>query len=238
MAETDKHGEKTKVICVNVNEEIIRLLYSVKNKSEFIREAVKDKFIYEKFRDEYTNLKGEIEDLRTENDKLKTENEKIKTERKHYEEKIKEEPERTVERQKEENKALHKAAKKPKEVKEEKKPEKTELPKILEKNEIMLELGKTTREPNIIKVAKEEKEEKEEITGVTEKPEDLMKEKETENKKISESDIIKGAKEIYNKYKKYGKSAIKITKKYLQKRGINDTGKINEIIEAVIKNTR
>ncbi len=100
----------------------------------------------------------------------------------------------------------------------------------------MLKQGKTTPESDIINVAKEE------IAAVNEKPEELRKEnekeKEAENKKIPESDIIKGAKEIYNKYKKYGKSAIKITEKYLQKRGINDTGKINEIIEDAVKNSR
>jgi len=241
MAETDKHAEKNKVICVNVNEEIQRLLSSVKNKSEFIREAVKDKFIYEKFREEYTNLKGEIERSRTENEGLKSENEKIKTERKRSEEKIKEltkikeENERNTERQKqekEENEALLMGAEKSKEVNEEKKQEKAELPKIPEKNELMLKQGKTTQKSDIIKVAKEE------IAAVNEKPEDLRKEKEAENKKIPESDIIKGAKEIYNKYKKYGKSAIKITEKYLQKRGITNASKINEIIEDAVKNSR
>jgi len=244
MAETDKHAEKNKVICVNVDEETQRLLSSVKNKSEFIREAVKDKFIYEKFRGEYTNLKEEVERSRMENEELKSENEKIKTERKHFEErikeltKIKEEYERNTERQKqekEENKA-HLAplmvAEKPEEVNEEKKPGRTEPPEIPKKTELSQKQGKTTPESDMMKVAKEE------IAAVNEKPEELRKEKETENKKIPESDIIKGAKEIYNKYKKYGKYAIKITEKYLQKRGINDTGKINEIIEEAVKNSR
>lgn len=242
MTETDKHAEKNKVICVNVNEETQRALSSVKNKSEFIREAVKDKFIYEKFRGEYTNLKEEVERSRTENEELKSENEKIKTERKHSEEKIKEltkikeEYERNTERQKqekEENKA-HPAplmvAEKPEEVNEEKKHGRTEPPGIPEKTELSQKQGKTTTESDMMKVAKEE------IAEVNEKPEELRKEKETENKKIPESDIIKGAKEIYNKYKKYGKSAIKITEKYLRKRGINDTGKMNEIIEEAVKN--
>ncbi|OQX19926.1 MAG: hypothetical protein BWK75_05225 [Candidatus Altiarchaeales archaeon A3] len=82
MSDTKIHSEKSKVICVNVNEETLKVLSFVKNKSEFIREAIKDKFLYEKFREEYVNLKGELE-------KSKAENEKIKTEKSHYETKIK-----------------------------------------------------------------------------------------------------------------------------------------------------
>jgi len=176
-------SKKSNILCVNSDEETLKILSDVKNKSEFIREAIKEKFQYE-FKEEYTKLKTEFE-------KIKLENEKLKAEIKSYEEKIKENEKKVKindgsERFKEENKTLHEGQ------------EKTDLSK---------------------------------------KNSDTEKEKSVQIEKIyrakPEADIIKEAREIYNKYKKYGKSAIKITEKYLQKRGIADTGKI---IEEVIKN--
>jgi len=482
MSDTKMHSEKSKVICVNVNEETLKILSFIKNKSEFIREAIKDKFLYEKFREEYMNLKEQVEKLKAENEKIKTEK-KTKTKKTdEYEKKIKEKeitiekPEKTIEKQKEESKNLPeeiekariklsyftqkekeyeekervgKVTEKVREIKKEEKaaeqinlpkiPEKTDilikqkeeeyedmiksikkenavvkdepakepdkeifeqkifeddtykkifkfkedkikdtkentgeviekpdnnkeeenkleniirypeqkekatelinLPKIAEKNEVMLkqkqdeytdiikgmkegcavtaekpkelkkekneveniEPEKTTTEKkkiiqepdkkisedNIIKdttekrtdvvekskeIRKEEKatepvnlpkiaeknevmlkQKQDEYTNITksikekimvnvEKPKEV-KEDENEfeevkmagSRKISEADLIKGAKEIYNKYKKHGKSAIKITEKYLQKRGVTET---NKIIEEVIKNNK
>lgn len=250
MAETGRHT-KSKVICVNIDEETQRLLSSVKNKSGFIREAVKDKFIYEKFREEYTHLKEEFKRIMSENEKLRSENERIRLERKKYEEKIKEltrikeEYERNAESQKHQKQEKEEkappiflmTAEKPEKVNEKKKPKRIEpfkVPEKIELSELSQKQSKTISESDMMKVSKEE------IAGVkiagVNKEQNIRKEKEAGNKRIS-TNIIKGAKEIYNKYKKYKKSAIIITERYLQKRGINDRNKINEIIE-VIKNSR
>jgi len=70
MKNTKRKSNK-KVICVNADEETLKILSFIKNKSDFIRDAIKDKFLYEKFKEEYIKLKKEIEKLKIENEKLK-----------------------------------------------------------------------------------------------------------------------------------------------------------------------
>jgi len=161
MTNTKRRSEK-KVICVNADEETLKILSLVKNKSEFIRDAIKDKFLYEKFKEEYIKLKNEIEKLKIENEKLK---------------KTKNVDDITEEKEKKTEKQPHKAY------------------KSYERNEIM-----------------------------------MQKEKE-KTKNLSEQDIIKCAREIYNKYKNHHASAIKITEKYLKKLGVkNPEAIINKLI--------